>query len=545
MVPPVLPPTPVAHAPSSAPHGQRARYLLAASGVLLLAAGGRLLLTWATHSQIDGDEAVVALQARHILAGERPLFFYGQHYMGSLEAYVLAVTFGWFGATGWVLRCTMTAWAVVLVGLTMVIGRRLWGAPAGLVAGLLLAVPPLSIMAWTIRARGGYVETLVFTDVLIVTTLALMGRTQRATWMAWSLLASLALWVNPVSLPIVGGLGPFVGLALWRQQRRGWPVVLLALGALVGVSPILVDAWQSGGMTLQVWLARASSPLGAFDAVPVVAGYLVHAALPLVLGIWQPHTVVPVWGPWALATAVAAGLLSSFWRLLRRADMRMGDAMILCLIASELAAYVTVGGAGQLAAGRVDATSRYLLPLAVLVPLLVGAAIGRGLRGRSGLATSAVVALLLTTGLPIVWAQMPGVFQSEYWQRLPASNAPLIATLRHDGIGFVWINHWAGTPLMFDSQEQIVTADYNDVVLHHGPDRFPAALSAVARARLGQVAYVLVVGMADPPPTPLERRLARLRVTVTRQYVPPYLVLIPRSRRVSPFEVAGQIGYAW
>ena len=38
----------------------------------------------------NADEAVVALMARHILQGERPWFFYGQAYMGSLDAYLVA-----------------------------------------------------------------------------------------------------------------------------------------------------------------------------------------------------------------------------------------------------------------------------------------------------------------------------------------------------------------------------------------------------------------------------------------------------------------------
>jgi hypothetical protein len=34
----------------------------------------------------NSDEAIVGLMARHMLQGERPLFFYGQAYLGSLDA---------------------------------------------------------------------------------------------------------------------------------------------------------------------------------------------------------------------------------------------------------------------------------------------------------------------------------------------------------------------------------------------------------------------------------------------------------------------------
>ena len=45
----------------------------------------------------NSDEAIVALMARHILRGERPTFFYGQAYMGSLDAWLVAGAFSLLG----------------------------------------------------------------------------------------------------------------------------------------------------------------------------------------------------------------------------------------------------------------------------------------------------------------------------------------------------------------------------------------------------------------------------------------------------------------
>ncbi|MEA2007510.1 MAG: hypothetical protein U9O54_00140, partial [Chloroflexota bacterium] len=52
----------------------------------------------------NADEAVVALMARHITQGELPIFFYGQVYMGSLDALLVALGFQIFGEQIWVLR---------------------------------------------------------------------------------------------------------------------------------------------------------------------------------------------------------------------------------------------------------------------------------------------------------------------------------------------------------------------------------------------------------------------------------------------------------
>ena len=65
--------------------------------ILLIAAIGRLLLLASGAVSFHSDEAVVALMARHINQGARPVFFYGQAYMGSLDAWLVALGFRLFG----------------------------------------------------------------------------------------------------------------------------------------------------------------------------------------------------------------------------------------------------------------------------------------------------------------------------------------------------------------------------------------------------------------------------------------------------------------
>jgi hypothetical protein len=60
---------------------------------LLIALALRIFLVIHTHGVIDGDEALVGIQAERILHGDFPIYFYGQAYMGSLEAYLIAILF--------------------------------------------------------------------------------------------------------------------------------------------------------------------------------------------------------------------------------------------------------------------------------------------------------------------------------------------------------------------------------------------------------------------------------------------------------------------
>src|SRR5260370_9245609 len=55
--------------------------------------------------QTDSDESTMGLMALHIAyRGEHPVFFYGQSYMGSLEAYIAAPLFHLFGPSTFSLR---------------------------------------------------------------------------------------------------------------------------------------------------------------------------------------------------------------------------------------------------------------------------------------------------------------------------------------------------------------------------------------------------------------------------------------------------------
>src|SRR5579872_2510113 len=68
---------------------------------LLVTLIARVLLLIHTNGVIDGDEALVGIQAEHILRGAWPVYFYGQPYMGSLEAYFVALIFALVGPSTW------------------------------------------------------------------------------------------------------------------------------------------------------------------------------------------------------------------------------------------------------------------------------------------------------------------------------------------------------------------------------------------------------------------------------------------------------------
>src|SRR5258708_14291011 len=85
---------------------------------LIIALAVRILLVIHSNGVIDGDEALVGIQAQHILHGELPIYFYGIPYFGSLEAYLVAFVFAIAGSSVWALRAEPPLLALVIVCLS-------------------------------------------------------------------------------------------------------------------------------------------------------------------------------------------------------------------------------------------------------------------------------------------------------------------------------------------------------------------------------------------------------------------------------------------
>src|SRR5258708_2587613 len=74
------------------------------AAALLLALAARIFLVARSHAMLDGDEALIGIQAESILRGARPFYLYSQPYMGSLEAYLAAALFRVFRPSAWAPR---------------------------------------------------------------------------------------------------------------------------------------------------------------------------------------------------------------------------------------------------------------------------------------------------------------------------------------------------------------------------------------------------------------------------------------------------------
>lgn len=182
---------------------------------LLLALIIRIWLALRTHGTLDGDEALLGIQAQHILQGARPIYFYGIPYFGSLEAYVAALLFAIFGPSVAVLRTETTAFSLILVCVTWWLASLLAKAAHlppyarkcfTIVAALVAALPPLYDGIVELRTGGGWIESFVLMLLLLISVHRLTSRWHEKAsnrelalrWAGVGFIVGFALWIYPL-----------------------------------------------------------------------------------------------------------------------------------------------------------------------------------------------------------------------------------------------------------------------------------------------------------------------------------------------------------
>jgi hypothetical protein len=231
--------------------------------LLILTLAGTLRL-WLIHTQwpaVNADESIIDLMARHILyQGERPIFFWGQDYMGTLQAYLGAGLMHFFGSSIASVRLGTLLLFLLYLSSMYTLVRLLYSPAFALLCMALLSLGSDRMIGVLITANGGYAETMLCGALifLLVTHLALTLPAEQArcalsrllAYAALGFVVGLGLWSDQLILAAVLTGGVFL-LVCCRREMRGRVLCALLAGLLVGTIPLLL-------YNLQVPLPRNS-----------------------------------------------------------------------------------------------------------------------------------------------------------------------------------------------------------------------------------------------------------------------------------------------
>lgn len=454
--------------------------------------------------ELEADEAVVGLMALHVLRGERPVFYWGQPYLGSLEAFVAAPALALFGPSAVALKAVAGLWSLAFVALAYLTARRVFGPGPALLAALYLALPPAFLAVWSLKARGGYVSVLALGQLLFYLAVVLgesaagagpaaprdgSGAPRRSLALGvglFGLVAGLSFWTNLLAVAFIGSALAYLLLRL-RGRLLGAPLAALVAGLLLGAAPLVHFNLTTGFASWQG--LRADEPY-TFEQRRDNLGELVRVGGPVLVGLAQGSSSIDLfaadwaarparwWGTkYAIMALVALAVAAhgrSFAALLGgRPAGASGPALyLLLLLGTPLLISLT-------RLGELVTEPRYALPLYAAVPLYaalawrlvspggapaerLGVAVGPAPRAarRAGPRKVLFAALLAVAfGLNAY-----SLLTADPRLNLPTSAGASSAATRRaladfllaNGLTHVYTDYWLAYPLAFESGERIV-----------------------------------------------------------------------------------------
>jgi mannosyltransferase len=226
-------------------------------------------------------------------------------------AYYLLLHF-WMAAFGDSVDAMRTLSVLTMAGAAAcvaLLGRRLAGARAGLISGLVFAlVPSVSRFAQEVRFYAPAVLVATLATLLLMRAL---DRPSALRWLGYA--ASLALlgYVDLVALSVVAGHAAGVVLYSWHdREHRPWWFLLAAAGGLVACLPLVI-AGSAQARNQIGWIPRPGLDLTDFAFFERNLFYSTSVAAALIILAVLAWAVA--WREAAFMTAIAIAPVAAVW----------------------------------------------------------------------------------------------------------------------------------------------------------------------------------------------------------------------------------------
>lgn len=427
----------------------------------------RILLLSINAFPFNSDEAIVGLMAKHILAGENSIYFYGQSYMGSLDAYLVALGFLVFGVKIWVIRLIqISLYGLVIVFTYLFVDNIFRNKMIAFISSLFLVFPAVNVVLYTTVSLGGYGESLLFGIISFYLATLIDKETENHKMVKLLYLGllgfifGLGLFVNPISLTMIL---PAVLYVLWRlikqnETKKGLLVhfLILIIFFLLGSSPFWYSLFFTNGFTV---ITEIGGIAVAIETSTYLQRILSHAVSFLLFG---PTVILGLRPPWGINIIgkFFFPFIILFWTLMiyllikKKINPLKEYKIFLPLIGIII--LVIIGFI--FTSFGIDPSGRYFLPFVFPLSIFAGYAITR-----------------INNKLFNLLAMFTIVFQI-YGSFISGSQAPYITTQfyapaqvnhskileleeflldKHEFNGFT--NYWISYPLAFISDEKIIS----------------------------------------------------------------------------------------
>ncbi len=474
--------------------------------VFLLASGWPLL---------DGDQGTMGLAALHIFHGtDYPIFFYGQTFMGTIEAYIAALIFHIFGISTFSLRIGLLFFYVgFLINMFLLI-RKLFSANFAVFTTLLLALGAPEIVYWQLSPRV-YPEIPFFASSLLLIAVHLALKLeqqysitqqrrhflQKDLWFygMWGFIAGFSIYDDPLIIPFVVITGFILLICLYRRKVIINYIVIIVT-FLIGISPILIytvlhpssSVFQVGASAFSSF-SSSSTSLFTLNRLKILAVQSVHTVLITIPVMTGGNTLCPTgevdhlvgydpatetcigihafWGVFITALLLFAGYsyLRNIFKKRQNSQSVLRTSILreVCRFASILGMIMTILllmlSSHPYTIMTPWKTSRYLIAFEVVMPCMLYSLWETSCNSRY----FKLVKRFSHVSIPIIIVCIYGIGMLLTFNGVQTAQATLlrdkdlISTLQRRGIVHIYTIHGPCNGLTFLSQETILcnTAD--------------------------------------------------------------------------------------
>lgn len=501
-------------------------YSLSAAALILFAIGLRILLVALNWPPTNSDEGTMAVMATNIAYhGERPLIYYGQDYMGVIEAYLGAL---FYQITGGPSITALRLGVIVLVGLFFVVTYLLtsfvFNKKVALLTLALLSVGSIPYLTRQIIATGGSAETLFFgsLSLLLAARIAYTydphaSRRSKLLrlpgYTVFGLIVGVGVWSDMVMLPILACATLLLIIFCWREffVWGGWLVAILM--GLLGIIPSIIHGNEVGKNIFQVLFSMfLNNPSQNYPGLWHNVVETFQVSLPTATGFpFCPVIEYPFLGdntPRTLSCGIAQSswsisyvvvMLASCWlavlamRALRQQRTELDERAYyrtlvlhtthLCMVITAiliLIAYIVSSGPND----QPGYHARYIISLIVLTPATIIYPLWRAAsQWKQSTLWSTIkiygsrfllvaMAVILVIGTVIAFLEVPRAQTTSFKRQDLANQLIKLGATR------IYTDYWTCNSLAFASKEQILCAvvDKNMDGNHNRVKEFRAAV---------------------------------------------------------------------